>query len=320
MKKILLSAVALLASVQLSNAQDVSTYAVDFASGSNLTCLSGAAIQSGINPSGAAFGNPARIPSYSYNFADNAALQFTVTASTPAGAGDPLWFDLFYKKGPAGPSQTCNPFTTDDDNLNMSTNTKVCVIAKSSVAGSAFVVHLWANGVGQPWIDGATTYSVAGGPGNTILKEVSGLTTSYAAYELDFGTEPLFTGWANKNEIQGWGVNSSTVFDGATISIQRITFGNTGTCALTLSNSSANVVNDEVNLFPNPAKGSFSVDITAMNVESALVKVMNSNGIVVKEFNASNTTSVSTEGLVKGIYMVQVTSGNKVANKKVVVE
>jgi len=318
MKKILLSAVALLAVVQFSNAQNVSTYTVDYASGTDLTCLSGAAIQSGVNPSGAAYGNAARIPTYGYDFAANAALTFTVTSATPSGAADPVWFDLYYKKGAAGPSQTCNAFSVDDDNLDMSTNKKVCIIAKSSVAGSKFGVDLWSKTTGgQPWVANSATYTVTGGP---IVKEVGPLTTSYAAYEIDFGTEALYNSWANKNTIQGFGLNSTTVFDGATISIQRIILGNTATCALTSGTSSANVVNDQVTLFPNPAKGSFNVDVTAMNVESALVKVMNSNGTVVKEFTAADVTSVSTEGMVKGIYLVQVTSGNKVANKKVVVE
>lgn len=93
-------------------------------------------------------------------------------------------------------------------------------------------------------------------------------------------------------------------------------------CGTTTANHNANVVNDQVNVFPNPAKGAFTVDMTAMNnSETAFVKVLNANGNIVKEFTSNLATpSVVTDGLVKGIYMVQVTSGNKIATKKVVVE
>ncbi|MDF2456972.1 MAG: Secretion system C-terminal sorting domain [Cytophagaceae bacterium] len=93
-------------------------------------------------------------------------------------------------------------------------------------------------------------------------------------------------------------------------------------CGTVTANNNANVVNDQVSVFPNPAKGAFTVDMTAMNnAESAFVKVLNANGNIVKEFTTNNATpSVITEGLVKGIYLVQVTSGNKIATKKVVVE
>ncbi|MBC7487547.1 MAG: T9SS type A sorting domain-containing protein [Cytophagaceae bacterium] len=314
MKKLLLSAVALLSTVTMASAQ----FSVDYASGADLTCLSGTFQQGGSNRSGAAYSAAsAYIPSKDYNFVGNAALTFVAGSSTPAGtvAKDPLWFDLYVKKGVA-PNATCNPFSTDDDVLDMSTKTGVRIKAKSSVAGSKFKVYLWAKTAGaEPWNANATTYQI-GNPGPVeLVVETPALTTSYATYNLEFGGT-LFASWIYKNKIQGWGVQVTT-FDGATISIERIDFG-----VIITGNTSANVVNDQVALFPNPAKGAFHVDMTAMmNSEAASVKVMNANGLVVNEFSTNlNDVEVSTEGMNKGIYLVQITSGNKIATKKVVVE
>jgi len=48
---------------------------------------------------------------------------------------------------------------------------------------------------------------------------------------------------------------------------------------------------------------------------------LNANGAIVKEFTTTlDDALITTEGMNKGIYMVRITSGNKVATKKVVVE
>ena len=332
MKKTLLSVFALFASMNMASAQydpansPFSTFEVDYSGGSNLTCLSGAAIQSGVNPTGAAYNaNAAYIASKAYNYSTDAALTFTVGSSTPAGsvAKDPLWLYIFNKEG-VGNTATCKELQnqTPAAQINMTTNSKVCVVAKSSVAGSQFSVDLWAVEVGQPWNNGATTYSTGGTTGNATMTTPS-LTTSYAAYELDFSTKGDWANFGAKDSIAAFGVQA-VVFDGATISIQKIILGNTGTCAVgsTTSSSSANVVNDQVVLFPNPAKGNFTVDMTAMNnTEAAVVKVLNANGTVVSEVSTSSATyAVNTANMNKGIYLVQITSGNKVATQRVVVE
>jgi len=320
MKKILLSAVALLGAINLASAQalNVSTYSIDYNTGSDLTCLSGSYIQGTIYRSGSAFdAKPAYISSKDYNYAADKALTFTAGAATPAStvAKDPMWFDLYVLKG-SGPSATCNSFSADDDVLNMTTNTGMRVKIKSSVAGSKVKFYLWAKTLGgDPWLANATTYQLGDPNPVELVVETPALTTEYVTYELNFASS-AFTAWSLKNAIQGWGVQVST-FDGAKISIERVDLG-----VLVTANQNANVVNDQVALFPNPAKGAFHVDMTAMNnSESASVKVMNANGLVVKEFSTNlSDVEVATEGMNKGIYMVQVTSGNKIATKKVVVE
>lgn len=91
---------------------------------------------------------------------------------------------------------------------------------------------------------------------------------------------------------------------------------------LTTGVSSADVNNSLIAVYPNPAKDQINVDLSSMNAsEAATVKIMNSNGMVVYEGTAANTNAtISTAALNKGIYMVQVSAGNKVSNKKLVIE
>jgi hypothetical protein len=89
-----------------------------------------------------------------------------------------------------------------------------------------------------------------------------------------------------------------------------------GTTAVT-----AAVNNSLIAVYPNPAKDQISVDLTSLNVSDATVKIMNASGFVVYEGKASNSVeSINTSSFNKGIYMVQVSSGNNVSNKKIVIE
>jgi hypothetical protein len=243
--------------------------------------------------------------------ASNNANEFTITAvAVPSGTPATSGFDFYYTG--AG----CDPMRTTSIGVDMSGagNAKMRVRAKASVAGATVQFHVLSSLNAYP----QNTTANLGVP--TSQTQVT-LTTSYADYTIDFSGSAWDAGSASfRQTINTWGViipsDNPTFNNGVVINIESIKVGSD----VINSNSSANVVNEQVNLFPNPAKSSFNVDITAMQVESALVKVMNANGTVVKELTASDVTTVSTEGLVKGIYLVQVTSGNKVANKKVVVE
>lgn len=207
------------------------------------------------------------------------------------------------------------------DRVNLSgLGDNVCQITlSSSVAVPQFSIFpAVLTGAGYDYVDGYDPLVLPGGSTRDPATPQA-LTTS--SQTLTF-TLPSHN-WQNTampmDKMIGWAItvrNASAANMAATLTITSIKFGK----SVVTGTTSANVVNDQVTLFPNPAKGSFNVDVTAMNVESASVKVMNANGIVVKEFTASDVTTVSTDGLSKGIYLVQVTSGNKVANKKVVVE
>ncbi|HWZ23624.1 MAG TPA: T9SS type A sorting domain-containing protein [Cytophagaceae bacterium] len=81
------------------------------------------------------------------------------------------------------------------------------------------------------------------------------------------------------------------------------------------------VNNSLISVYPNPAKDQITIDLTSMNAPNASVKIMNANGMLVYEGTASNSSQlINTSSFNKGIYMVQVSSDNNVANKKIVIE
>ncbi|HVD99717.1 MAG TPA: T9SS type A sorting domain-containing protein [Cytophagaceae bacterium] len=83
----------------------------------------------------------------------------------------------------------------------------------------------------------------------------------------------------------------------------------------------ASVNNSLISVYPNPAKEQINLDLSAMNAGEAKVKVMNANGMLVYESVVSNTnTVINSSTFHKGIYMVQVTAGDKISNQKVVIE
>jgi hypothetical protein len=83
----------------------------------------------------------------------------------------------------------------------------------------------------------------------------------------------------------------------------------------------AEVNNSLISVYPNPAKDQINVDLTSLNASNASVKIMNASGFVVYEGKASNSVeTINTASFNKGIYMVQVSSEDKVSNKKIVIE
>ncbi|MFN3405045.1 MAG: T9SS type A sorting domain-containing protein [Cytophagaceae bacterium] len=81
------------------------------------------------------------------------------------------------------------------------------------------------------------------------------------------------------------------------------------------------VDNNLVSLFPNPSNDIVNLDLSALNGQAAVVKVLNASGLVMSEETVSaGTYNFSVSNFEKGFYMIQVTSGNKVSNKKLVVK
>ncbi|OEK08655.1 hypothetical protein A8C32_04185 [Flavivirga aquatica] len=71
------------------------------------------------------------------------------------------------------------------------------------------------------------------------------------------------------------------------------------------------------NVYPNPT----TEDITIKSTENSTIKIVNSLGVEVKSVkNASQLQTISVKGLASGIYFVTVTSSNKKAVKKIVIE
>jgi hypothetical protein len=74
---------------------------------------------------------------------------------------------------------------------------------------------------------------------------------------------------------------------------------------------------NEVMLYPNPNKGQFQLQLTG---ETADVAVYNMAGSVIFNKTVNNNEMIDLGSASRGVYMVVITSGSTVSNKKVVVE
>ncbi|MBX9852903.1 MAG: T9SS type A sorting domain-containing protein [Cytophagaceae bacterium] len=186
----------------------------------------------------------------------------------------------------------------------------VKIRAKSDVAGTPLFVDL------------NTTI----GSGPSAMLEITNanktitLGTTYAVYTVTF-TNADFTAAPSgytRSSVEGVSFHLGNEGTAAyNINIDWITVGD----ALSLGTNDASVDNSLINVFPNPAKDQVNVDLSLLNGKEATVKVINAlGGVVVEEVTSANSYPVSVANLEKGIYMIQVTSGNRVSNKKVVVE
>ncbi len=238
--------------------------------------------------------------------------EYTSKASVNAAGASPGWYGFLYKNS----SDICSNIL-DEGGVDMShtADQKLLVRAKASNDGAVLRIYLGSVPPANSYPNNFSTYNL--GDGSSIIWTIN-LTTSFADYTYDYSQYSAFTtiwtaGNTSVNALGLDGLTASTVYQ-----IEKFEVG----AGVVTANTAATQVNNQVALFPNPAKGSFNLDMTAMNnTEDATVKVLNTNGQLVKEFTTSSATpSVSTEGMNKGIYMVQVTSANKVATKKVVVE
>jgi hypothetical protein len=85
----------------------------------------------------------------------------------------------------------------------------------------------------------------------------------------------------------------------------------------------SSIIKDGFNLYPNPAESKVTIDLSGLGSASAYVKVYGINGDLAYEEAISNTqipNTIQTGSLAKGLYFVQVVSGDLVWNKKLVIE
>jgi len=125
----------------------------------------------------------------------------------------------------------------------------------------------------------------------------------------------------DESQVNGIGFVVRKSWNDATISADiLIDYILVGDGALAAS-TTAQVDNSLISVYPNPAKDMINVDLSSLNAAGASVKVMNANGMVVYNAIASNNNeTINTSSFNKGIYLVQVSSGNKISNKKIVIE
>jgi hypothetical protein len=172
--------------------------------------------------------------------------------------------------------------------------------------------------------------------GQLVLIFYSGTQTNYSAptppvYDITAGDNVLditnidLTGITDFTQVDaigmffrgptGWGDYN---FSG-TVTINYLLVGD----AVTLSNNKDAVVdNSLITVFPNPANEELTVDLAKLNGKTATVKILNQYGAVLKEEIVLSASShkISVAELEKGMYLVQVSSEDKISNKKVVVE
>jgi hypothetical protein len=193
--------------------------------------------------------------------------------------------------------------------LSSAADKKLKIVLKSPMAGQMVVVI---------YSGAQTNYSA---PGLDVVNLVAG-TNTYDVSTLDLTG---ITNQANITDIglffrgtTGWGDFN---FAG-TVQIDYIRIGSGVTPCSLPSGTQSQEVSSSVSVYPNPAKDQFVVNLNDVAIEgTAVVKLVSATGVTVYEnTTATSETTIPVANLNKGIYMLQITTGNKVANKKVVVE
>jgi hypothetical protein len=150
-------------------------------------------------------------------------------------------------------------------------------------------------------------------------------TTTSQTFTIDLSTTGILASTCapgsvyNINAITHIGINPDVpggAFAGS-IYIEKIELGD----APVVSGIKAAVDNSLISVYPNPANDKLTVDLAKLNGAKATVKVMNTLGdVMIEEATSDIEHSMSLSSLEKGMYLVQVSSGNKISNKKIVVQ
>jgi hypothetical protein len=221
----------------------------------------------------------------------------------------------------SGPSATCDYIRGSGTavGIDMSTEGKASVKIKSSVANTE--VRLYIGHVAPNGFSFATSTYNTDGDVNTAdrIDWVVTVGTTETEFCIDFATASGWSSFANRDKINAIGIDVTTA--GAIVEMSEIKLGSdvTATGCTTLSNTSAQVDNSAINLFPNPSNGAVNVDLSQFSGASNVV-VMNNAGQTVATYTAEGTLVIPAGTLNKGMYLVQVSNENKVATKKLVIE
>jgi hypothetical protein len=222
------------------------------------------------------------------------------SSSTINTSATPGWNGFLYNDG-----VYCN-FIRNVGGVDLSSpgDGKLSIIAKASTEGA--VLHLYLGTTGSvDWMPASSTYDYP------IIAEFT-LTTSYASYTFDYEAANAieWTAWAGKSTVNQWGFDPQT--PNTDFYIQEITIG-------TIPTPTNNAIdNNAINIYPNPASIEVTIDFIGMDLNGAVAKLINANGVIVFEGPIGSTLPIA--GYNKGIYMLQVTSGNKMATKKLVIQ
>ncbi len=77
----------------------------------------------------------------------------------------------------------------------------------------------------------------------------------------------------------------------------------------------------QISLYPNPSNGTFNIDLSALNTDEAVsVSIFNTNGQLVYHTTSSDNKMTIDIHEATGVYFLRVSSGNQVANKKLIIK
>jgi hypothetical protein len=169
---------------------------------------------------------------------------------------------------------------------------------------------------------GGINYTVNEPTALTVSLTDNGNITATAA--ASGGTSPYTYSWSNGDTTSTTSVTNS--------GMQVVTVIDSNGCAITdsisivissLSNNSSN--NVALNVYPNPNKGVFTINVNTTNVKELNIQVMNAQGqTVYSKNNFDNITNVNEEidlsNNAKGFYFINITSDKGVKTHKVTVQ
>lgn len=264
---------------------------------------------------------------------------YTTVASTPNGANYPsatLADDdgqgtyTYYKS-------TTTQFEMvgiDDPNVTLNfTNTAIAAIwpvtygytNTDAFAGSAMSGTMTgtANGTITTVAQGSGTLMLPGGITLTNVLQVKSnqkvnislffgfVTATLTAVQYDYyeGTQKFPIVTVSYNDLQGAITNTSAT----------VKMNDNVITGITDNNFDASF-----NVFPNPAKDNFTVQLSNVKNDAAKIEIINAVGSVAKTVSLGNNsqlqTNITITDLTTGIYMVKTTVGDKVSVRKLIVE
>jgi len=170
-------------------------------------------------------------------------------------------------------------------------------------------------------------------PGNVIysnILQVKTTQTVYATGGTGFGVYTISinsTGYSyyhSSEKFPLWTVNYEK-------NVQTSTFGPTvtTTAKIRVNNALSLGINEtnfagSYNLYPNPTTNYFTVDLTNVKGENTELEIYNALGQLIKRnvlgTDAAIKTNITVSDLKPGIYIVKTTLGNKVSNRKLIIE
>ena len=159
------------------------------------------------------------------------------------------------------------------------------------------------------------TMSKAVTAGHGFYKEIAGL-----SHTADAWTQPflLTSRWWNGNK-NAWDIMASTHKGKTATAARAVT---TATSSL-LGAQDAAASETAVQIFPNPVRDAFTLNLNNPYTGKLLIQVMDASGAIRKEYatdksQPASQTSVNLSGLTAGTYFVRITVGNWSITKKIV--